>query len=180
MRYRLRTNRDWVAPVFGAIGVALVPWTIWLSTSLPPRHSSHRWDVAWAGFDIGLAACFVGTAVAAWRRSPWVGALAAATGTLLLADAWFDVVLESRGAETRTAIIEALVAELPVAALCFWIAYRTERFLTLAVGVALGHKDPSHLAAARERAAKGDLVGVFEIAPDRKAAGETRDADASP
>ena len=118
LRYRLRTHRDWVAPVFGAIGVALVPWTIWLSTSLPPRHLTHRWDVAWAGFDIGLAVCFVGTAVAAWRRSPWVGALAAATGTLLLADAWFDVVLESRGAETRTAIIEAVVAELPVAALC--------------------------------------------------------------
>ncbi len=179
MRYRLRTHRDWVAPVFGAIGLALVPWTIWLSTSLPPHHLTHRWDVAWTGFDIGLAVCFVGTAVAAWRRSPWVGALAAATGTLLLADAWFDVVLESRGAETRTAIVEAVFAELPVAALCFWIAYRTERFLTLAVGVALGREDPSHLAAARERTPKGDLVGVFEIAPDREPTREPRDADAS-
>jgi hypothetical protein len=171
--------RDWVVPVFGAIGVALVPWTIWLSASLPPDHLTRRWDVAWAGFDIGLAVCFAGTAIAAWRRSPWVAAFAAATGTLLLADAWFDVVLESRGAEIRTAIIEAVFAELPVAALCFWIAYRAERFLTLAVGVALGREDPSHLAAARERAAEGDLVGVLEVAADREPAGEPRDADAS-
>ncbi len=179
MRYRLRTQRDWIAPVFGAIGVALVPWAIWLSASLPPRHLTHRWDVAWTGFDIVLAACFVGTAVAAWRRSAWVAALAAATGTLLVMDAWFDVVLESRGSETRAAVIEAVVAELPVAALCFWIAYRTERFLTLAVGVALGREDPSHLAAARQRAAEGDLVGVLEVAPDREAARKARDADTS-
>ncbi len=170
--------RDWVVPVFGAIGIALVPWAIWLSASLPPEHLSRRWDVAWTGFDIALAIGFAGTAVAAWRRSPWVAAFAAATGTLLLADAWFDVVLESHGAETRTAIIEAVFAELPVAALCFWIAYRAERFLTLAVG-ALGQKDPSHLAAARERAAEGDLVGIFEVAPDGEPAGEPRDADAS-
>ena len=171
--------RDWVVPVFAVIGIALVPWAIWLSASLPPEHLSRRWDVAWTGFDIGLAIGFAGTAVAAWRRSPWVAAFAAATGTLLLADAWFDVVLESHGAETRTAIIEAVFAELPVAALCFWIAYRTERFLTLAVGVALGHEDPSHLAAARERAAEGDLVGVFEVPAHREPAGEPRDADAS-
>ena len=171
--------RDWVVPVFGAIGVLLVPWTIWLSTSLPPAHLSRRWDVAWTGFDIGLALCFAGTALAAWRRSPWVTAFAAATGTLLLADAWFDVVLESRGAETRTAIVEAVFAELPVAALCFWIAYRAERFLALAVGVALGREDPSHLAAARQRAAESDLVGVFEVAADGEPAGESRDADAS-
>jgi hypothetical protein len=171
--------RDWIVPVFGAIGVLLVPWTIWLSASLPPHHLAHRWDLAWTGFDIGLAVCFGGTAVAAWRRSPWVGALAAATGTLLLADAWFDVVLESRGAEFRTAIVEAMFAELPVAALCFWIAYRTERFLSLAVDVALGREDPSHLAAARERAAEGDLIGIFEIAADGETAGEARDADSS-
>ena len=132
--------RDWIVPVFGAIGLLLVPWTIWLSASLPPDHLTRRWDLAWTGFDIGLALCFAGTAVAAWRRSPWVGAFAAATGTLLLADAWFDVVLESRGAEIKAAIVEAVFAELPVAALCFWIAYRTEQFLSLAVDVALGRE----------------------------------------
>jgi hypothetical protein len=169
--------RDWIVPVFGAIGVLLVPWTIWLSASLPPHHLAHRWDLAWTGFDIGLAVCFAGTAFAAWRRSPWVGTLAAATGTLLLADAWFDVVLESRGAELRTAIVEAMFAELPVAALCFWIAYRTERFLAQIVQAAAGRGDGSHLAAAGEGAAEGDLIGVLEVAPDGQSAREPRDAD---
>ena len=179
MTRRPRTLREFIVPVFGLIGIGLVPWAVWLSTSLPPEHLSHRWDIAWTGFDIGLAACFLGTAVAAWRRSPWVGVLAGATGTLLITDAWFDIVLESRGAELRTAILEALFAELPVAALCFWIAYRTERFLSLAVEVALGRSGGSHLPPPGERAAERDFVRVFEVPSDREAAREPRDADSS-
>ena len=179
MLHRPETLRGWVVVVFGAIGVFLVPWAVWLSASLPPRHLTHRWDIAWSGFDLGLAICFIGTAVAAWRRSPWVGALAAATGTLLLTDAWFDIVLESRSDEVRTAIFEAVFAELPAAAVCFWIAYRTERFLAHAVDVALGRGGLSHLAATGERPTEGDLVGIFEVAPDRQSAREARDADAS-
>jgi hypothetical protein len=155
--------------VFAAIGVGLLPWAVWLSASLPPRHHSAHWDVAWSGFDVGLAVCFCGTAISAYRRSPWVGAFAAATGTLLLTDAWFDVVLESHGNEEMTAVFEAVAFELPTAALCYWIAYRTERFIARAL----------HLAPAGERAAQGDLVGVLEIAPDGEAAREPRDADAS-
>src|SRR5262249_56389588 len=122
---------------------------------------------------------FRGTGIGAWRRSPWVAAFAAATGTLLVMDAWFDIVLESRGSETRSAILEAVFAELPVAALCFWIAYRSERFLALAVDVALGRRDASHLAASGQGAAERDLVRVLEVAPDGEAARESRDADAS-
>ncbi len=159
--------------VYGAIGIGLLPWAVWLSQSLEPFHHSAHWDVAWSGFDVGLAVCFLGTALAAHRRSPWVGALAAATGTLLLTDAWFDVVLESHGNEALTAIFEAVVFEIPAAILCFWIAYRTERFLALALGQAL------HLAPAGERPAQGDLVGVLEVTTDREPAGEPGDPDAS-
>jgi hypothetical protein len=161
--------REWVVLVYGAAGVFLLPWAVWLSASLRPEHVSERWDIAWSGFDVGLAVGFCGTAFAAYRRSPWVGALAAATGTLLLTDAWFDVMLESHGSELAVAIFEALVFELPMAVFCFWIAQRTERF----------HARALHLAPARERASKRDLVGVFEVAPDREAAREPRDADAS-
>jgi hypothetical protein len=174
MRLRRPTSlREWVVVAFGAIGIGLLPWAVWLSTSLPAQHQSAHWDLAWLGFDIGLATCFCGTAVSAYRRSPWVGAFAAATGTLLLTDAWFDVVLESHGNEASTAIFEAVVFEVPVAALCFWIAYRTERFLAQVVEQAL------HLAPAGERPTQSDLVGVLEVAPDGEPAGEPRDADAS-
>ena len=158
---------------FGAAGVALVPWGIWLSSSLHPHHVTNRWDIAWSGFDVGLAICFLGTAAAAWRRSPWVGAFAAATGTLLVTDAWFDVVLESHGNEETMALAEALLFEIPIAVFCFGIAYRTERFLALVVEQAL------HLAPAAERPTEGDLVGVLEVTSDGEPAGESGDADAS-
>ncbi len=169
MTTRLTTLRRLVMVGFTLVGLGLLPWTIWLSSSLKPRHVTHRWDLAWSGFDMGLAVAFLLTALAAWRRSPWVGALAAATGTLLLTDAWFDVVLESHADELRNAVYLAVFAELPLAALCFWIAHRTERFLSLIVGQAL------HLAPAAQGPTERDLVGVLEVTPDGKPAGEPRD-----
>ena len=159
--------------LYGLAGLGLLPWALWLSESLKPRHRAEHWDLAWSGFDTGLAVLFLLTAVAAHRRSPWVPALAAATGTLLVTDAWFDVLLESHAGERRNAVLLAVFIELPTAAVCFWIAQRTERFLARALGQAL------HLAPARESAPESDLVGVLEVAPDGEAAREPRDADAS-
>src|ERR671930_1376889 len=166
--------RHWVAALFAAAGLVLLPWTIWLAASLEPHHETSQWDLAWSGFDAGLAVMFLLTAFAAWRRSLWVGVCAATTGTLLVADAWFDVVLESHYDERVMAVILAAFVELPVAAVCFWIAYRTERFLEGIVGAA------SHLATAREGTAERDLVRVLEIAADREAAREARHSDSAP
>ena len=52
---------------------------------------------------------------------------------MLLVDAWFDIVLESHADELRQSILLAVFAELPVAMFCFWIAQRTERFLSMVV-----------------------------------------------
>jgi hypothetical protein len=172
MLRRPGTLREWVVLVFGLAGLGLLPWAVWLSASLPAHHDSARWDLTWSGFDVGLAVCFLGTAVAAWRRSPWVGAFAAATGTLLLTDAWFDVILESHGNEATTAILEAVLFEIPVAVFCFSIAYRTERFLAMVMEQAL------HLAPAAERPTERDLVGVLEVSSDGEPAREARDAGA--
>ena len=180
MRFRPSTLREWVALAFAGVGLGLLPWTIWLSQWLPPRHESVRWDLAWSGFDTGLALAFLFTAVAAWRRSPWVAAGAAATGTLLVTDAWFDVILESHSDELRISILTAVLGELPAAAFCFWVAYRTERFLSQAVGEARDLGVASHLPAAGESPAEGDLVGVLEISPDGEPAGEPGDPDATP
>jgi hypothetical protein len=167
---RPSTLRGWVALAYGAVGIGLLPWAFWLSSSLPATHHSAHWDVAWSGFDVALAVCFCGTAFAAYRRAiAWVGAFAAATGTLLIVDAWFDVILESHGNELGTAIFEAVVFELPTAAVCIWIAVRTERFVSRAL----------HLTPAGERAAEGDLVRVLEVSADGEPAREPGDADAS-
>jgi hypothetical protein len=119
--------RRLVIALFGAAGVALLPWTVWLSSSLPPHHRTENWDLAWSVFDSVLAVSFLLTAFAAWHRRPWLPAAAAATGALLLADAWFDVILESRSDDLDVALIEAFLGELPIALVCFWVAYVTSR-----------------------------------------------------
>jgi len=172
MRVRSLTLRDWVVILFAAAGVFMLPWTIWLSSSLSPRHVSTHWDLAWSGFDSGLAVLFIMTAIAAYHRSVWVGPLAAALGTLLVTDAWFDIVLASHADELRYSILLAAFAELPAAAFCFWIAIRTERFLERFV-----EESRLHLAPAREGAAESDLVGVFEVPADGESAGKSGHAD---
>jgi len=118
----------WLAWAFALIAVFLVPWTLWLTFSLPTRHVTHHYDVAWVGFDIGLAVAFAATAVAALRASPWLQVLATLTGTMLVCDAWFDTVTATSRDEQIVAILEAAVAELPLAALCAWIVFDTTRF----------------------------------------------------
>lgn len=157
MARRPSSLRGWVVIVFAAIGIGLLPWALWLSESLEPHHASDNWDLAWSAFDSVLALLFLATALAAYRRSPWVGVLSASLGTLLVTDAWFDVILESHADERRNAIVLAVFAELPMAIFCFWIAYRAGRFLVQGL----------HLAPAAERPAERDLVGVLEVPAHR-------------
>ena len=118
----------WVAILLGAVGVALVPWTLWLTFSLPSRHTTEHYDLAWVGFDVALATAFVVTAFAVIRGSDWLEVSAAVMGTLLVCDAWFDVVTSTGGSEKIEAVLEACFAELPLAAICAWIVWDAERF----------------------------------------------------
>jgi hypothetical protein len=118
----------WAPRLLALVALALVPWTLWLTFSLPSRHLTQHYDVAWVGFDVALALAFAATAWAALRRPRWLAPLAAATGTMLLCDAWFDVVTASGGGERLEAVLEAAFAELPLAAICAYIVYDTERF----------------------------------------------------
>jgi hypothetical protein len=127
LRPSLTRVRRFTIVLFGVAGIALLPWTVWLSSSLPPRHLTENWDLAWSGFDTILAVSFLLTAFAAWHRHPWLPVAAAATGALLLADAWFDIVLESRSNDLEVAVVEAVLAEVPLALVCFWVAYVTSR-----------------------------------------------------
>jgi hypothetical protein len=112
------------AIIFGSVGVFLVPWAIWLALRLPRRHVAEHYDLAWAGFDVGLAILVAATAVAVWKRSPYLPIIASVGGTLLLADAWFDVVTSHGARELSWAIGGAVIAELPLGILCFYVAWR--------------------------------------------------------
>lgn len=118
--------------LLGVVSVALVPWALYLTFTLPSRHVTYHYDIAWVGFDVGLTASFAATAWAAFRGSQWLVPLAAVTGTMLGCDAWFDVVTSQSG-EMWEAIAEAALAELPLAAVCGFIVYDAETFLAATV-----------------------------------------------
>ena len=68
-----------------------------------------------------------GTAVGVLREAQWVDATAAVAATLLITDAWFDTVLADAGHELAEAIVLAVLAEIPLALICFWIVLNAER-----------------------------------------------------
>jgi hypothetical protein len=119
----------WVVPLFALSGIVLVPWIVFLVRSLPSTHAAAHWDIAWGGFDVGLALLLLGVAVAAWRRSPWLEGAATAGAALLFVDAWFDILTSSTHVELGIAVAEAALLELPLAGLCLLIARDAERVL---------------------------------------------------
>jgi hypothetical protein len=117
----------WVTPVLTLTAAGLLPWTLYLTFTLPERHVSQHYDLAWVGFDIALASAFAATAWCAVRSSQWLVPLAAAAGTMLVCDAWFDVVTAGHG-DIGEAVAEAVLAELPLAVVCAFIVIDAERF----------------------------------------------------
>jgi hypothetical protein len=105
--------------------VIMVPWTIYLGYSLPTRADSPHYDIAWVGFDVLLLVALAGTGYLAIRRSGYLAIVAAATATLLVVDAWFDIMTSPRH-EILEAIVLAALIELPLAGLCAWLSYHTE------------------------------------------------------
>ena len=120
---RLRRSRRWLLLLLGAVAVGLLPWIGYLGATLPSKHVAHHWQVAWVGLDIAEASALVATFVALLRNSSAVTVVASIAGTLLVCDAWFDVVTAKPGTDVAWALFFALFAELPLAALCFWIAF---------------------------------------------------------
>jgi hypothetical protein len=111
----------WVAPLYLALAVLLVPWIVYLGVVLPDHTTSSHWDVAWVGFDVMEFLGLVTTAWLAYQRSTWVEMSAAATAALLFVDAWFDVTT-ANGWNLVQAITTAVVLELPLAVVSLWIA----------------------------------------------------------
>ncbi|MFL5953200.1 MAG: hypothetical protein ACJ76I_03720 [Gaiellaceae bacterium] len=119
----------WVVPLFALAGVVLVPWVLFLVSTLPSTHASAHWDIAWAGFDVALAVLLLCVAFAAWRRSPWLEGVATAAAALLLVDAWFDILTSSSRMELGVSIGEAALVEVPLALACLLLARDAERVL---------------------------------------------------
>jgi hypothetical protein len=122
----------WIAPAFFVCAVVLLPWAAFLIFTLPRDYTANHWRVAWGGFDLGLGTAMVATAIAVVRRSPFAEVAAAVTGTLLVCDAWFDVLTVRTTSELVQAAAEAILIELPLAALSFWMATNLARAVEVA------------------------------------------------
>ncbi|GAA4624292.1 hypothetical protein GCM10023196_023850 [Actinoallomurus vinaceus] len=116
----------WVGWLVIAAGVAMLPWITGLSFVLPTSHEAAHYNASWIGFDLGLCAMLLRTGWLAQKGREHIELSAAITGTLLLVDAWFDVVTADSRGELMLALALALFGELPLAAFFLWIAGRVE------------------------------------------------------
>jgi hypothetical protein len=116
-----------VAPIFALLALGLVVWTGFLAVTLPNRHVAQNWNVAWAGFDLGLAVVLSLVAYGALRQRTWVATAAGAAAALLIVDAWFDVTTAAPGWDKLEAIVLACTSEIPLALGCLWIAGNAAR-----------------------------------------------------
>jgi hypothetical protein len=117
----------WVAPVFAAGALVLVPWVIYLGFELPERSTDQHYNLAWVGFDLLLLFTMARTALLAWKGRRQVQLPAAATCTLLVVDAWFDIMTSDGSWALVQALLFAFLLELPIAAIAFWIARNVDR-----------------------------------------------------
>jgi hypothetical protein len=113
----------------GCIGLAA--WIGYLAVSLPTYYRAGSWRGAWVGFDIAELAVFAITGWAAWRRRQILIICLIVLATLLLCDAWFDVVLDTRTAGFLGSLLSALLVEVPIAVLAVVVA---RRLLRLTIG----------------------------------------------
>lgn len=112
----------WAPRAYAFMAVVLVPWTVYLGTTLPRHHLSTHWDVSWTGLDIALIVSLLSTAILARIKSVWVIISASTTGSLLLVDAWFDVMSE-HGNSFDQALVMAFLIEIPLAIMSYYLAF---------------------------------------------------------
>ena len=95
-----------------AVGGFLLPWCVVLAITLPGTAHAQHWALAWVGLDGAEALTALVTAALP----------AAATGTLLLIDAWFDICTSAPGAAQAMSLAEAVFVEVPLAVAAWWLA----------------------------------------------------------
>ncbi|NNM46192.1 hypothetical protein [Knoellia koreensis] len=120
--------------VFAVLALLTAPWVVFLAIRLPSDRAATHYDLAWAGFDLGLVAALAATSYAALRVGAWLPVAAAVTGTMLVVDAWFDVVTAPTPDERWIALAMAALVELPLAGVCLWLAVTGQHLLRRGLG----------------------------------------------
>lgn len=112
----------WLPIALTIAALTLVPSLVVVLAVVPAVQTAHHLRVAWTGLDVFEVLALASTGFALQRRPAIAVIPATITGTLLLCDAWLNII-PSAGAARSEGIVLAFV-ELPLAALSFWVAAR--------------------------------------------------------
>ena len=124
-RIRPRQSPQGLAALVAAgVAAVLLPWCLILAATLPSTYQAGHWKLTWIGLDFGTALAAGLTAYLLHKRNRYAALSAMAAGTLLTADAWFDVSTASAGFDRTLSLTEALLLELPLAVCAFVVAAR--------------------------------------------------------
>jgi hypothetical protein len=94
--------------------IAMIPWLVYLSVTLPEDYVAHNWPATWVGFDILLVGFMVATAVLGYLRRQLLMLSAFTSGVLLICDAWFDL-MTAGPKDLWLSVVTALLIEVPLA-----------------------------------------------------------------
>ena len=94
--------------------IAMIPWLVYLSVTLPANYVAHNWPATWVGFDILLVAFMLATAVLGYLRRQLLTLAAFTSGVLLICDAWFDL-MTAGPKDIWLSLVTALLFEVPLA-----------------------------------------------------------------
>jgi hypothetical protein len=155
----------WVGPAFAVLAVGTIPWVVFLAVTLPRHATFVHYRAVWVGFDTALIGVLATTAVLAWRGRPQVSMAATAAATMLLVDAWFDVLTTPRGRGLVLSLVLAGGAEVPLALICLWIALHASQVIEgrtamLARRATRAEKRASAASVAAAPAAPAEAGGV--------------------
>lgn len=132
-----------IVALFTLLGLGLIPWTLYLAFTLPRQATTSFYSAPWVGFDIGLSCLVLLTAALARRAHRHTGLAAVAVASMLVVDAWFDVMTSPGGAAGNVliALASAIFVELPLAILALWLALNVDRLGTSGGKSGVGRSD---------------------------------------
>src|SRR5262249_13788609 len=106
--------------------IAMIPWLVYLSMTLPANYVAHNWPATWVGFDILLVGFMLATAVLGHLRRQLLMLTAFTSGVLLICDAWFDL-MTAGPKDLWLSVGTALLIEVPLAIFLITGAQRVAR-----------------------------------------------------
>ncbi|HEY5360374.1 MAG TPA: hypothetical protein VIJ82_22255 [Streptosporangiaceae bacterium] len=125
-----------------ACAAFLLAWIIFLGATLPAQAVAHEWRLAWVGLDVAEAAGLLVVTWAARRQREMLLPAAIVTSTLLVCDAWFDVIFSWGTSDWRWSVLSAAAVELPLAALLFTAALHMIRTTVAELSARMGVAGP--------------------------------------